>query len=117
MYSGTVLSLNMDKNFLLKSGLRVETRVGPAGATRTRISGLTIHLLCLVTYDLLVASWPSLTQGSHQSQTSQGVEGGEHSPQGFDPHWDGPVCLGRVRPLWETPGFHQHQVLHSVGEK
>lgn len=31
MYSDTVLSLNIEENFFLKSGLRVWTKVGPAG--------------------------------------------------------------------------------------
>ena len=33
MYSVTVLSLNMEENFFLKSGLRVCSRVGPGSHT------------------------------------------------------------------------------------
>lgn len=59
----------------------------------------------------------NLTQRSKQPQTSQGVEGTEHGSQGSDPDRDGTVFLRWVWTLGETPGLHQHHVLHSGRHK
>lgn len=57
MYCDTVLSLNMEENFFFKSGLRVWTRVGPAGATESASSVKTKHVAikrrgCFIKFDI-----------------------------------------------------------------
>lgn len=54
-----------------------------------------------------------LTQWSHQSQASQGVEGSEHGAKSFDPHRDGAISFCCVQRLRETPGLYQDDMLHS----
>lgn len=131
MYSVTVLSLNMEENFFLKSGLSVWTSKGPLGGQkekdrgaeseiyRERVTDFTSSQSSPFSHDLSKSSntlGVTLTKRAGQSEPCEWVKGAEDSPQGLDPHGDGPVLICRVRTLRKAPRLHQDQVLHPAGE-